>query len=282
MADSNLPDFCIKLVKPNMAELRLGRLGFMSSLFLNQSTKGRPNLNTETMPQKLHYLTPNRFQLLALSGHMFPYLELRTGHLSLPKDGGHLEIELIDKICNGRVVPDLCVKVMKPEYGGTLAREAWFYEQLALEANCERVITTRSFGFFTVPLRDCFDVEGRPVSRIEPWENITIKPPEPNSDETDGSDDGEGADWRLPDDLPYLGESFKDDDKWRSGSPWNARRASPSNPLICVLVLKNLGNKYSSHEEHGEKPRSLQEEELNGICDVVHDLGSTEIMHKDL
>lgn len=91
--------------------------------------------------------------------------------LSLPKDGAHLELELTGSISD-LDLPDLCIKLVKPKYGRTLAREAWFYEQLAREPGCEGVVTPRCFGFFTVPLKDCSDVKGQPVSRIMPWENI--------------------------------------------------------------------------------------------------------------
>ncbi|KAK0458049.1 uncharacterized protein EV420DRAFT_1309197 [Desarmillaria tabescens] len=217
--------------------------------------------------------------------------------LSLPNNGGHLEIELTNKISEGRVglvysarvihdtthsdLPELCVKVVKAEYGRTLAREAWFYEQLALEPGCEGVISPRCFGFFTIPLKDCFDANGRPVSPIEPWENIELHSPKSNYDDTDESDDEEitdeqgASDWWLPDDPSYLDKYFKDDDGWKSGSPWNEWRASPSDPLICVLVLEKLGEAFSS-------PKKQEEEELNDIRDVVHDLGSIGIMHKDL
>ncbi|KAK0203417.1 hypothetical protein DFS33DRAFT_798192 [Desarmillaria ectypa] len=220
--------------------------------------------------------------------------------LSPPNNGGHLEIELADKISEGRVglvysarvihdtthsnLPDLCVKVAKVEYGRTLAREAWFYEQLAVETGREGVISPRCFGFFTVPLKDCFDVKGQPVSRVEPWENIELFTPKTNYDDSDESDDEENTDeqddsedtnWWLSDDPPYLEKYFKDDDGWKSGSPWNEWRSSPSDPLICVLVMEKLGEAYSS-------PQEQEEEELDDIRDVVHDLGSTGIMHKDL
>lgn len=200
--------------------------------------------------------------------------------LSLPNNGGHLEIELTDKISEGRVglvysariirdtthsnLPELCVKVAKPEYGRTLAREAWFYEQLAVESGCEGVIIPRCFGFFTISLKDCFDIKGQPVSHVEPWENITLHPPEPDSDESDVEenadepDNSEGTDWWLPDDRPYLDKYYKDDDGWTSGSPWNKWRASPSDPLICVLVLEKLGDAFSS-------PKGQEEEELKSV-----------------
>ncbi len=185
--------------------------------------------------------------------------------LSIPKDGAHLELELTGSISEGRVglayssrvirntadpyLPDLCIKLVKPKYGRTLAREAWFYEQLSLEPGYEGAITPRCFGFFTVPLKDCLDIKGQPVSRVEPWENITINPPEPDSDEEDEED----IDWWLPDDAPGLEDFFKDDDGWKSGSSWDKWRPSASDPLICVLVLEKLGKPYSSPEQHEEE-----------------------------
>ncbi|KAK0458050.1 uncharacterized protein EV420DRAFT_1764543 [Desarmillaria tabescens] len=142
-------------------------------------------------------------------------------------DGAHLELELTSNISEGRVglaysarvlhntadtdFPDLCIKLVKPKYGRTLAREAWFYEQLSLEPEYEGAITPRCFGFFT------------PVTRVEPWENsyITIDPPEPHSDQTDDSDEEEDIDWWLPYDPPGLDDFFKDDDGLKSGSSWN-------------------------------------------------------------
>ncbi|KAK0452652.1 hypothetical protein EV421DRAFT_1770327 [Armillaria borealis] len=216
--------------------------------------------------------------------------------LSLPKNGAHLELELTGSISEGRIglaysarvihntadsdLPDLCIKLVKPKYGRTLAREAWFYEQLALEPGYEGAITPRCFGFFTVPLKDCLDVKGKPVSHIKPWENdITIDPLEPDSDDVDESDEEEeeeeDRDWWLPDDPPGLDDFFKDDDGWKSGSPWNEWRPSASDPLICVLVLEKLGKPYSSPEEH-------EDEELDDIRDVVRDVSSTGILHRDL
>ncbi|KAK0220475.1 hypothetical protein IW262DRAFT_1027301 [Armillaria fumosa] len=227
-----------------------------------------------------------------------PRIESR-GPLSLPKDSAHLELELTGSISERRIglaysarvlhntadsdLPDLCIKLVKPKYGRTLAREAWFYEQLTREPGCEGVVTLRCFGFFTVPLKDCLDVRGQPVTHIKPWENITIDPPKPDSDDTDTSTWGEDRDWWLPDDPNGLDAYFKDDDGWKSGSPWNKWRASPSEPLICVLVLEKLCKFFISPREYiGNKKDERGEVELNDIRDVVRDVSSTGILHRDL
>ncbi|PBK90188.1 hypothetical protein ARMGADRAFT_1112424 [Armillaria gallica] len=210
--------------------------------------------------------------------------------LLLPKNGAHLELELTGGISEGRIglaysarvirntadayLPDLCIKLVKPKYGRTLAREAWFYEQLSLEPGYEGVITPRCFGFFTAPLKDCLDIKGQPVSHIKPWENITIDPLKPASDDADESDDEEDKDWWLPDDPSGFDAFFKDDDGWKT---------SPSEPLICVLVLEKLGKFYSSpRERYGYEEDEHEEVELNHIRDVVHDVSSTGILHRDL
>ncbi len=65
------------------------------------------------------------------------------------------------------------------------------------------------------------------MSHIRPWENITIDPSKPASDDTDESDEEEDRDWWLPDDPSGLDAFFKDDDGWKSGSPWKLLHQSP-------------------------------------------------------
>ncbi|KAF9483356.1 hypothetical protein BDN70DRAFT_960537, partial [Pholiota conissans] len=214
--------------------------------------------------------------------------------LPLPKNGAHLELELTRSIARGRVgltysarvvqntasmdLPDLCVKFVMPCYSRTLAREAWFYEQLARKPGYEGVVTPRCFGFFTVPLKDCLDVKGQLVSHIKPWEV------ESNSDDTDETEEEEDLDWWLPDDPPSLQRYFEDNDGWKSGSPWNKWKPSPpSESLICVLVLEELGESYlRPNEREGDGKYANEEEELNDIRDVVRDVSSTGIVHRDI
>ncbi|KAF9474181.1 hypothetical protein BDN70DRAFT_842664 [Pholiota conissans] len=219
--------------------------------------------------------------------------------LFLPKNGAHLELELTESISEGRVgltysaevirdtadlnLPDLCIKLVKPKYGRSLAREAWFYEQLAREPGYEGVVTPRCFGFFTVPLKGCRDIDGQPVTHIKPWESITDTPQEQDSDDTDESFQNEDADWRLPDDPPGFEEYYTDDDGLKDESPWNDWRFSPSDPLICVLVLEKLAASYvRPTERDGEDKHASEVEELDDIRDAVRDLCSIGIKHSDV
>lgn len=54
---------------------------------------------------------------------------------------------------------EFCVKLVKPQFIRSLAREAWFYEQLA---ELQGVAVPRCFGFFVAPLPDG-------VSWIDAW-----------------------------------------------------------------------------------------------------------------
>ncbi|KAF9474180.1 hypothetical protein BDN70DRAFT_335001 [Pholiota conissans] len=114
-------------------------------------------------------------------------------------------------------LPDLCVKLVKPKYGRSLAQETWFYEQLARNPGYEGVATPRCFGFFTVPLNDCRDLKGQPVTHIKPWEDYLA---EQDFDDAGGLfQEVEDTDWWLPDDPPGSEHCFTDDDGWKSGSP---------------------------------------------------------------
>ncbi|KAF9484970.1 hypothetical protein BDN70DRAFT_903424 [Pholiota conissans] len=193
--------------------------------------------------------------------------------LSLPNNGAHPEIELTNSISEGRV--GLSYSSVKPKYGRSLAREAWFYEQFARESGYEGVFTPRCFGFFTVPLKDCLDSSGQPVSHIKPWENITIKPPEEYYHDRNGEPvQVEDAEWRVPDDGPAVQHLFDDVEGWKSGSPWDTWRSSPSDPLLCHF---SSPNRLVGDEDDG-----LNEEDLNDIRDLVRDMSLTGIIHRDL
>ncbi|KAE9410693.1 hypothetical protein BT96DRAFT_1011444 [Gymnopus androsaceus JB14] len=96
--------------------------------------------------------------------------------LPLPQNKFLLEIELTEQIAHGRIgvtygarlqrildrtcgspIPcsslespqEFCVKLVKPQFMRSLAREAWFYEQLA---EFQGVVVPRYFGFFVAPL----------------------------------------------------------------------------------------------------------------------------------
>lgn len=106
--------------------------------------------------------------------------------LPLLQDKFHLEIELTERISHGRISTtyrarlrqildrrggcpltclslqppqEFCVRLVKPQFIRSLAREAWFYEQLV---EFQGVAVPRCFGFFAAPLPDG-------VSWIDAW-----------------------------------------------------------------------------------------------------------------
>ncbi|KAK0474189.1 hypothetical protein IW261DRAFT_1552814 [Armillaria novae-zelandiae] len=223
--------------------------------------KGRRDSSSDESPAEITLSRSQSFPAPHLVRKYVPVPRIENwAPLALPKDGAHLELELTGSISEGRTGLAYCARVIHNTADSDLP--GLCIKLLAREPGCEGVVTPRCFGFFTVPLKDCLDVKGKSVSHIKPWENITINPPNPDSDDTDTSTWEEDRDY---------------------GSPWNKWRASPSEPLICVLVLEKLGKIYTSPREYfGFKKDEREEVELNDIQDLVRDVSSTGILHRDL
>ncbi|KAK0462838.1 uncharacterized protein EV420DRAFT_1476629 [Desarmillaria tabescens] len=139
----------------------------------------------------------------------------------VPITGRSLEIRLLDKVAEGRAglvhsvqvlteaspsLPELCIKVAKPRYCRSLAREAWFYSRLE---TLQGSAVPLCFGFFTAPIADCI-----------PWNRISLK-------ETSAEVD----DW-LPDDMGVTKPIHHAWDRWKY---------APDQPLVAVLVMEKLG-----------------------------------------
>lgn len=179
-----------------------------------------------------------------------------------PEDKAHLELILGKRIAEGRIglvyeahvsritepntgnkispvqfgLPsNLCAKVAKSEHCRSLAREAWFYEQLSEKDGYQGVVAPRCFGLFTVSVNDGTDELGQPSSSIRPWT-------ERDHDGVPLKDDGLHIvpDWLNNDDnLDYFADDASASKKY---SPWNTWREDPSSPLLSLLVLERLGD----------------------------------------
>ncbi|KAF9075566.1 hypothetical protein BDP27DRAFT_1315283 [Rhodocollybia butyracea] len=214
--------------------------------------------------------------------------------LPLPEGKSHLEIEIIgEQLGHGRIsatyaarlhqilnrpggsplpcsspgLPqEFCIKVAKPQFFRSLAREAWFYEQLA---GLQGSVTPRCFGFFVAPLP-----EG--VSWLDAWGDIESCKSESSQDE-DSDEDSESC---LPDSLddeyqPWL---FHEDGRQsKSSSRWNDWRQSLESPLVGVLLLE-LGSQL---ERRFESPAYFTEQEKRDLADLFDDLASVGIIHAD-
>lgn len=177
--------------------------------------------------------------------------------LPLPQDKSHLEIELKERISHGRIgityraqlqlildeiggspmtcsslqsPQEFCVKLVKPQFIRSLAREAWFYEQLA---ELQGVAVPRCFGFFVAPLPNG-------VSWIDAWGEFRDEDEE-TSNESHSKDRQEKESYCYPDllDDDCQDLAFRADGRQsKSSSRWNNWRHSPESPLVGVLLLE--------------------------------------------
>lgn len=178
--------------------------------------------------------------------------------LPLPQDKSHLEIELTERISHGRIgityrarlqrildrigsspitcsslqsPPEFCVKLVKPQFIRSLAREAWFYEQLT---ELQGVAVPRCFGFFVAPLVP----DG--VSWIDAWgKSRDANENEETDHENQSNDEEESYCYPdlLDDDCQEL--AFREDGRQsKSSSRWNDWRHSLESPLVSVLLLE--------------------------------------------
>jgi hypothetical protein len=193
------------------------------------------------------------------------------------QNGLHLEIRLGEPISEGRTaltytadvvsvsrdasgepisfdIPKIiCVKIAKEKHCRTLAREAWFYEQLARVDHCLGYVAPRCFGFFTARVNECANATGRSLTRIGPWEKArrTVSEVRLDYGSKEGAEDKVPSDISLNDDLfgcpsiypnRTLGKRYRDVHGLRDYSLWNKWRPSPSDPTIGILLLEKLGD----------------------------------------
>ncbi|KAG2008037.1 protein kinase subdomain-containing protein PKL/ccin3 [Coprinopsis cinerea AmutBmut pab1-1] len=211
---------------------------------------------------------------------------------SAPKDvsnlDGTLELRLVRRISEGRIgvtyvaevvsatrkctdvrstlPPTLCLKFAKPEFSRSLAREAWFYEQLD---SLQGISVPISFGFFAstaAEQRHFPDVE------FEPWRNRKVLFKDTDKIPHD-IDRYASPDW-LPDDVPeyYKRERFEDPPS-KCNSPWYKWSRLDDNPTISVLVLELLGEACTGIKTAADK---------QAIQNVMDDLAEVGVMHGNL
>ena len=175
---------------------------------------------------------------------------------------GTLKVSLLERISEGRMgvtysahvisatdddgsditktLPEsVCLKFTKPQYCRSLAREAWFYEQLD---ECQGISVARCHGFFS----SAFSEQTTTPNSLLPWCDLEY-PSEP--DDEDGANlpwtPVVSADW-LPDDRPC--DEYWDTRNFKRDSPWNRWNFSTQeSPTISVLVLELLGEPCSKH-----------------------------------
>ncbi|KAG2003759.1 protein kinase subdomain-containing protein PKL/ccin3 [Coprinopsis cinerea AmutBmut pab1-1] len=199
---------------------------------------------------------------------------------------GTLELTLLERISEGRIgvtyvakitsatqgntdhrakLPEtVCLKFAKPEFSRSLAREAWFYEQLG---SCQGVSIPQFYGFFSSSMAEqpCF-----PDLEFTPWTNTrhriedTDKPPK-------NIDQYPSPDW-LDDDLPAYQHRYEDPSGYRDNSPWYRWSRPRDNPTISVMVLELLGEPCTGWKGPDVKM---------AIKEVLDDIARKGVVHTD-
>ncbi|KAK1220332.1 hypothetical protein PQX77_016927 [Marasmius sp. AFHP31] len=219
----------------------------------------------------------------------------------LPRSVGrlHADLEIIEQLSEGRIgmvftarlvslkrssdgdvlpagfIPlptQFCVKLAKPEYIRSLAREAWFYEQLSQEEGYPGAITPYCFGFFTSPLPH--------VVQLPAWSSARIKPRKPSN---------------IPADEEYVYDYLRDDNEFSCSfvdddrtcflrSPWALKQwksRADRSPIIGVLVTERLSGHFPLELRDSKSQNQLSDQLKTEMGELLDDLSAAGILHDD-
>ncbi|KAH6903227.1 hypothetical protein BKA70DRAFT_1514958 [Coprinopsis sp. MPI-PUGE-AT-0042] len=196
---------------------------------------------------------------------------------------GHLELRLLERLAEGRIgtvysaavvaatrggiditstlPPKLCLKFAKKQFCRSLARDAWFYEQLQ---DLQGAAIAHSYGFYTSTLKE------QESKHLGAFESIFLL----------GRIIAEWSpslDW-LPDDEKHDPPRYIDISGFKSRSSWNEWNWDRENPVIAVHVMELLGIPCAKIWEQGEKRPDLHQE----ISHVADDLSKAGAWHSDI
>ncbi|KAJ3791793.1 hypothetical protein GGU11DRAFT_804005, partial [Lentinula aff. detonsa] len=228
--------------------------------------------------------------------------EQKWNAISPPADQLHADLQIIDQLSEGRLgqvfsarlvrlrksihgetlpsgcIPlplQFCIKLAKPEYIRSLAREVWFYEQLSKEDGYPGVVTPVCFGFFACRVPDNVQVRSWSSIEIEPEEPLDV--PEGEEPIYDFYDDDEEG-WYC---------YFDDGRRSHLDSPWHLQQwkaRTDRSPFVGILITERLGaqmpTEYCPPRQKGVS-RSLPEE-LSELLMLLEDLNAVGIVHGDI
>ncbi|KAJ4000111.1 hypothetical protein F5050DRAFT_1563744, partial [Lentinula boryana] len=223
--------------------------------------------------------------------------EQKWDAISPPTDQLHADLQIIDQLSEGRLgqvfsarlvslrksihgetlpngcIPlpsQFCIKLAKPEYIRSLAREAWFYEQLSKEDGYPGAVTPVCFGFFACRLPDNVQVRSWTSIEIEPEEPLDVpEGEEPIYDFYD--DDEEGCDCYFDD-----GRRSHLDSPWHL-QQWKAR--TDRSPFVGILITERLGAQMPTEYS---PPRGKGLRRRTELLMLLEDLNAVGIVHGDI
>ncbi|EAU87287.2 protein kinase subdomain-containing protein PKL/ccin3 [Coprinopsis cinerea okayama7 len=190
-----------------------------------------------------------------------------------PKDpsnfDGTLELSLVERISEGRIGVTYAADVVSavtaaPEFSRSLAREAWFYEQMS---SLQGISVPLYFGFFTSTAPDVAADFG-----FEPWMDRKVLF-EDTDTIPDNIDQYPSADW-LTDDVPENDDQeIYENPPSKLDSPWYKWNRDAAKPTISVLVLELLGEPCTGWKTKADK---------QAVKEVMDDLAELGVMHDNL
>ncbi|KAG5641898.1 hypothetical protein DXG03_003985 [Asterophora parasitica] len=172
------------------------------------------------------------------------------------------------------VPKEICLKFAKPPYVRSLAREAWFYEQLH---KWQGISTAKCFGFFTAtPV-----AQNGTLPSVVPWKESKKVPRRQryHSDDTDDNSHHHQLKDYLPDEAPDPLGLYSDEHGFHRDSPWKTWEHSVESPLLAVLALEKLGSHYFMPDK---EPPKLAQRLRKTLRAIVDDITQEGVYHNDI
>jgi hypothetical protein len=196
--------------------------------------------------------------------------------LPVPLNGYCLEVELHDKISQGRTgmvfpvkclgitspagtpepqlqVPEsLCIKVAKPQFCRSLARETWAYEYMSRHDATMGVVVPQCFGMFAGRMQTSWT---KVKEHDKTFASGQIPPGNGSDKEQSLESSSPSADWLKDDEGCHnSADGFSDDRTLKTQSPWDAWKPSWESDEVAVLVLEQLGRRFYTYDEEQRSP----------------------------
>lgn len=145
--------------------------------------------------------------------------------------GSHFDLEL----------PNLCIKLAEPDKPRSLAREAWFYEQLDL-MGLQGVVVPHNFGLFTAHCS---------LEHVIPWRtNDWFFRKDEREESIFTCEAGQQYDAQCYE--PEDDECLQDDSHGSNhNSYWKSFHQDPGSPVISLMLLERLGNTLVPNRTQG-------------------------------